>query len=56
MFKELWNKDKFTENPDWDYASHVFTGTVRSDEKNARGGFEEPPSGISTFVDFERTE
>ena len=57
MFKELWNKDKFKENPDWEErCSHKFTGTVREDEKNARGGFEEPPTGIDSFVDFERTE
>ena len=55
-FKELWNKDKFAENPEWEYAAHVFTGTVRKEEQNARGGFEEPPSGINEFVDFERTE
>ena len=28
---------------------------MRKEEKNARGGFEEPPEGIETFVDFERT-
>ena len=28
----------------------------REDEKNARGGFEEPPSGIDSFANFERTE
>lgn len=56
MFKELWNKDKFKENPEWAYASHIFTGTVRKEEKNARGGFEEPPEGIDSFVEFERTE
>ena len=56
MFKELWNKDKFKDNPEWEYAEHIFTGTVRQEEKNARGGFEEPPSGINSFVDFERTE
>ena len=57
MFKELWNKDKFSDNPEWEErCSHKFTGTVREDEKNARGGFEEPPSGIDSFVDFERTE
>ena len=56
MFKELWNKEKFAENPEWEYAAHTFTGTVRTHEKNARGGFEEPPSGINSFVDFERIE
>ena len=55
MFKELWNKDQFEDNPEWSYAAHTFTGTIRKEEKNARGGFEEPPSGIETFVDFERT-
>ena len=37
------------------FGAHVFTGTVRKEEKNARGGFEEPPEGIETFVDFERS-
>ena len=55
MFKELWNKDQFEENPEWAYAAHTFTGTVRKEERNARGGFEEPPEGIDTFVEFERT-
>ena len=57
LFKELWNKDKFDyeEHPDWTYAAHTFTGTIRKEEKNARGGFEEPPEGIESFVDFERT-
>ena len=55
LFKELWNKDQFKENPDWAYAAHVFTGTLRKEEKNARGGFEEAPEGINSFVDFERT-
>ena len=55
LFKELWNKDKFEEMPEWGYAAHTFTGTVRKEEKNARGGFEEPPEGIETFVDFERS-
>ena len=30
-------------------------GTVRKQERNARGGFEEPPLGIKNFVEFERT-
>ena len=60
MFKELCNKDKIDglleEHPDWGYAAHTFTGTIRKEEKNARGGFEEPPEGVQEFVDFERTE
>jgi nucleoside-diphosphate-sugar epimerase len=55
LFKALWNKDQFAEKPEWLYAAHTFTGTIRKEEKNARGGFEEPPSGINCFVDFERT-
>ena len=55
MFKELWNKDRFEDKPEWLFGAHTFTGTVRKEERNARGGFEEPPTGIDTFVDFERT-
>lgn len=29
---------------------------MRAEEKNARGGYEEPPEGIDSFVEFERTE
>ena len=56
MFKELWNKDKFADKPEWAFGAHTFTGTVRKEERNARGGFEEPPAGIDQFVDFERTQ
>ena len=55
LFKELWNKDQFEEKPEWMYGAHKFVGTVKKDEKNSRGGFEEPPKGIDSFVDFERT-
>ena len=63
LFKELWNKDQFTDNPKWEHLDdatrtasiHTFTGTVRREERNARGGFEEPPEGIDQFVEFERT-
>ena len=55
MFKELWNKDQFEDKPEWAYAAHTFTGTVRKEERNARGGYEEPPEGIDNFVEFERT-
>ena len=34
---------------------HTFTGTIRREERNARGGFEEPPVDITDFVEFERT-
>jgi hypothetical protein len=37
------------------FGAHTFTGTIRKEEKNARGGFEEAPAGIESFVDFERT-
>lgn len=47
LFKELWNKDEFKERPEWLFGAHTFTGTVRKEEKNARGGFEEAPEGIS---------
>ena len=56
MFKELWNKDKFEENPEWAYAAHLFTGTVRKEEKNARDGYQEPPEGFDRFVSFSRTQ
>jgi hypothetical protein len=55
LFKALWNKDQFKDKPEWGYAAHTFTGTVRKDERNAHGGFEEPPLDIESFVDFERT-
>ncbi len=55
LFKELWNKNEFDEKPEWLFGAHTFTGTIKKDEKNARGGFEEPPEGVDTFVDFERT-
>ena len=37
------------------FGAHVFTGTVNKTERNARGGYEEPPTGVDSFVDFERT-
>ena len=55
LFKELWNRDQFADKPEWLFGAHEFVGTIRKDEKNARGGFEEPPEQITTFVDFERT-
>ncbi len=55
LFKELWNKDEFEDKPEWMFGAHVFTGTLRKEERNARGGFEEAPVGINSFVDFERT-
>jgi len=55
MFKELWNKDKFDDKPEWSFGAHTFTGTIRKEERNARGGFEEAPAGIDSFVGFERT-
>ena len=55
MFKELWNKDQFADKPEWLFGAHIFTGTIRKEERNARGGFEEPPTGVDSFVDFERT-
>ena len=64
LFKELWNKDQFDKSVAyWEHldddtreaAAHTFTGTVRREERNARGGFEEPPEGIDQFVEFERT-
>ena len=63
-FKELWNKDQFDKSVAyWEHldddtreaAAHTFTGTVRREERNARGGYEEPPEGINEFVEFERT-
>ena len=56
LFKELWNKDQFDDKPEWLFGAHTFTGTIKKDEKNSRGGFEEPPEGIEKFVDFERTQ
>jgi len=53
LFKELWNKDKVRE-PEW--ASHSFVGTIKDDEKNPRGGFQETPPGIDQFVTMERTK
>ena len=38
------------------FGAHTFVGTVKKDEKNSRGGFEEPPVGIDSFVEFERTQ
>ena len=57
LFKELWNQDLLKDMPeDWQkLGAHEFTGTLRKEEKNARGGFEEAPEGIDSFVDFERT-
>jgi len=55
LFKALWNRDQFEDKPEWLYAAHTFTGTVRKEERNARGGLEEPPKGVESFVDFERT-
>ena len=55
LFKELWNKDQFEDKPEWLFGAHEFTGTLRKEERNARGGFEEAPEGISSFVEFERT-
>ena len=58
LFKALWNRDQFEKNdkgeetPDLLYAANTFTGTVRQEERNARGGLEEPPVGIDAFVDF----
>ena len=46
LFKALWNKDKYADKPEWSHAEHTFTGTVRKEERNAYGGFEEPPEGI----------
>ena len=55
LFKALWNRDQFVDNPEHLYAANTFTGTIRQAERNARGGLEEPPEGIENFVDFERT-
>ena len=63
LFKELWNREQFIGNEYWAHlddatreaAVHTFTGTVRREERNARGGYEEPPEGINEFVEFERT-
>ena len=58
LFKALWNEDQFEDAPeDWKQdCVHTFTGTVRKEERNAYGGFEEPPEGIRQLVDFERSE
>jgi hypothetical protein len=56
LFKELWNKDQFEENPEWSYAAHSFVGTVKKDEQTARGAFQEPPKGIESFAEYERTQ
>ena len=56
LFKELWNKDQFKDKPEWLFGAHEFTGTIRKEERNALGGFEEAPKGIDSFVEFERTE
>ena len=55
LFKALWNKHEFDEKPEWIHGAHTFVGTCRKEERNARGGYEEPPVGIESFVDFERT-
>ena len=56
LFKELCNKGQFKDKPEWQYAEHRFTGTIKKDEKNASGGFQEPPAQIDEFVEFERTQ
>lgn len=40
------------------FGAHTFVGTVRKGEVNihADGGYQEPPQGISKFVEFERTQ
>lgn len=40
------------------FGAHTFVGTVRKGEVNihADGGYQEPPEGISKFVEFERTQ
>ena len=53
LFKELWNKD-ICRDPE--LAAHRFVGTIKKDEKTARGAFEEPPVGIQKFVEFERSQ
>ena len=53
LFKELWNRDKVREP---DRAAHTFVGTVRKEERNARGGYQEPPDGFEKFIKYERTQ
>jgi len=53
LFKELWNKDKVRE-PEW--AAHSFVGTIKKNETNPKGGFQETPPGIDQFVSMERTK
>lgn len=47
LFKELWNKEKCR---DPELAAHSFYGTIKSDERNMHGAFEEAPLGFERFV------
>lgn len=53
MFNELYNYDTCREP---DIAAHKFIGTIKKDEKTARGGFQEPDKKITNFVEFERSQ
>ena len=48
LFKQIWNLETCREP---ELAAHSFIGTVKSNETNYNGQFQEPPEGIE-IVDF----
>ena len=53
LFKELWNYETCREPA---IAAHKFIGTIKKDEKTARGAFQEPDKKFEKFVEFSRSK